>query len=283
VYTAAAKCTLMANIPRGDIELSFTSPSTAAVRSSGQRHEKTPYMRIRFSRQCQFVELSQHVSGAQGEEWTKKSIPSTDSSPFISTDNWTTLEDAEKEAIQQLVHFVRTCEAAEGLLLLDELPMSQTTNRARAGSLKPLTPRLQTPPLETNIAYSTPTLANSLLSGKLTRRPAKLSTTSTIRNERHGENSEPLGRSTKNDVPSENLRSTLNAIDPAEWCAEEFTDGNRAIETRFLPSVGWCIRYGSRVSQGGRFRVMFLDGIALDVDVDEDWAELRSQSGNATR
>jgi polo-like kinase 4 len=276
----------MANIPRGDIELSFTSPSTASAGLSGKRHEKTPYMRIRFSRQCQFVELSQHVSGVQGEEWTKKSIPSTDSSPFISTDNWTALEDVEKEAIQQLVHFVRTCEAVEGHLLLDELPMSQTTNIPRAGSLEPSTPQLQTQPLETRIAYSTPTLANSLFSARLTRRPAKLSATSTTwptRNERRGESSKPWCRSTEGDVPSQTFRSTLNATDPAGWCAEEFTNGNRAIETRFIPSVGWCIRYGSRVSQGGRFRVMFLDGFALDVDVDEDWAELRSQSGKPTR
>ncbi|KAL1711121.1 hypothetical protein EV121DRAFT_275084 [Schizophyllum commune] len=49
------------------------------------------------------------------------------------------------------------------------------------------------------------------------------------------------------------------------------------IATRFLPNVGWCIRYGSRVSQGGRFRIMYLDGATIDIDVDEEWVELQQQ------
>ncbi|KAL1748031.1 hypothetical protein HDZ31DRAFT_60728 [Schizophyllum fasciatum] len=54
------------------------------------------------------------------------------------------------------------------------------------------------------------------------------------------------------------------------------------IATRFLPDVGWCIRYGSRVSQGGRFRIMYLDGATMDIDVDEEWVELQ-QGGEVVR
>ena len=54
------------------------------------------------------------------------------------------------------------------------------------------------------------------------------------------------------------------------------------IATRFLPNVGWCIRYGSRVSQGGRFRIMYLDGATMDIDVDEEWVELQ-QEGDVVR
>ncbi|KAL1754155.1 hypothetical protein FB107DRAFT_216357 [Schizophyllum commune] len=54
------------------------------------------------------------------------------------------------------------------------------------------------------------------------------------------------------------------------------------IATRFLPNVGWCIRYGSRVSQGGRFRIMYLDGATMDIDVDEEWIELQ-QEGDVVR
>jgi polo-like kinase 4 len=279
VYTLAAKCTLMANIPRGDIELSFNSPVTTSAKSSGQQ-QNTPYMRIRFSRQGHFMELSQHLSSLQGEEWTKKSLPSTSSPPYISTDSWTTLEGIEKEAIQQLVHFVRTCEAVEGLLVLDELPQSQTANRDT--NFKPVTPQLQTRPLKP-ISYSIPTIVNSLSSVKLAQRPSKLATSSSAGKKRD-DISKSLDRSREpGDVAMGGVRSTLDAIDSVEWCVEEFTNGSRGVQTRFLPSVGWCIRYGSRVSQGGRYRIMFLDGIALDIDVDEDWAELRSESGHATR
>lgn len=279
----------MANIPRGDIELAFHSPTMSSAKSPGQQQEKIPYMRIRFSRQNQFIELSQHLSSIQGEEWTKKSLSSTHSPPYISTECWTTLESKEKEAIQQLVHFVRTCEAVEGLLVLDKLPMSQTVNNPRADiNSKPLTHQLQTQPLKTNIAFSTPPMAISLSSVKLARRPPKLATSSTasVWSQQDGkcdDSSKPVIQSMGNYVAVEGVRSTLDVIDPTEWCAEEFTNGSRGIQTRFLPSVGWCIRYGSRVSQGGRYRIMFLDGIALDIDVDEDWVELRSESGDATR
>jgi len=286
VYTVAAKCTLMANIPRGDIELSFTSPTITSTKSPRQRQDKSPYMRIRFSRQGQFMELSQHISGAQGEEWTKKSISSTESPPYISIGNWKTLEDTEKVAIQQLVHFVRTCEAVEELLVLDELPMPQMDSMPRADSnFKPPTPQPWAQPLKTNVAYPRPIVANSLSSVKLAQRPAKLSTSSTvwsIQDEGRIDSSK-LSNLSREDDAVENIRSTLNAIDPTEWCVEEFTSGSRGIQTRFLPSIGWCIRYGSRVSQGGRYRIMFLDGISLDIDVDEDWAELTSRPGVATR
>jgi polo-like kinase 4 len=275
----------MANIPRGDIEMSFNSPITISAKS-GQQQGKSPYMRIRFSRQSQFMELSQHLSNLQGEEWTKKSLPSVNSPPYISTNSWKTLEEKEKNAVQQLIHFVRTCEAVEGLLVLDEFPMSESQTPCTDSKLKPVTPELQTRPLKPNIAFSTPTIANTLSSVKLARRPPKLGTGSTARSvdEKHEDTSTPLDRYREAVCPVEGMRSTLDEIDLAEWCVNEFTDvSSRGVQTRFLPSVGWCIRYGSRVSQGGRYQIMFVDGVALDIDVDEDWVELRSKSRDPTR
>lgn len=288
VYTMAARCTLMANIPRGDIELSFNSPITTTAKLQGQQQERSPYMRIRFSRQGQSMELSRRLSNLQGEEWIKKSLSSTKSPPYISTGNWTTLDDIEREAIHQLVHFVRTCEAVEGHLVLDDMPMSQPASNLKPRTdtnFNPLTPQLRTQPSKLNTADSTPTFANSLSLTNLPQRPPKLATSSTVwsvQGEKR-DNTSTLDRYKMGDVAVEGARSTLAAVDPAEWCVEEFTNGSRGIQTRFLPSVGWCIRYGSSVSQGGRYRIMFLDGIALDIDVDEDWVELRSESGDATR
>ena len=45
-------------------------------------------------------------------------------------------------------------------------------------------------------------------------------------------------------------------------------------ETRFIPSVGWCVRYAGSSGGAGRYRMMFFDGKTLEVDVDEECVEL---------
>lgn len=45
-------------------------------------------------------------------------------------------------------------------------------------------------------------------------------------------------------------------------------------ETRFIPSVGWCVRYVGPSGGAGRYRMMFFDGKTLEVDVDEECVEL---------
>jgi len=69
------------------------------------------------------------------------------------------------------------------------------------------------------------------------------------------------------------------------WSRDEYSDQTptTGLQTRFIPSVGWCIRYGSRISQGGRYHIMFLDGVTLGVDVDEEHVEFTSRSGVVTR
>jgi polo-like kinase 4 len=59
------------------------------------------------------------------------------------------------------------------------------------------------------------------------------------------------------------------------------------IQTRFIPSVGWCIRFGSDKKSGtggsGGYRVMFLDGVALEIDADEEYVEFRGSFGDISR
>ena len=45
-------------------------------------------------------------------------------------------------------------------------------------------------------------------------------------------------------------------------------------ETRFIPSVGWCVRYAGPSGGAGRYRMMFFDGKTLEVDVDEECVEM---------
>ena len=57
----------------------------------------------------------------------------------------------------------------------------------------------------------------------------------------------------------------------------DLTGGSR-LQTRFMPGVGWCVRSG-----GSRYRIMFADGVALEVDVDEERLEMVEQDGSVVR
>ena len=50
------------------------------------------------------------------------------------------------------------------------------------------------------------------------------------------------------------------------------------LQTRFMPGVGWCVRSG-----GARYRIMFADGVALEVDVNEERVELVERDGSVLR
>ncbi len=52
-------------------------------------------------------------------------------------------------------------------------------------------------------------------------------------------------------------------------------------ETRFIPALGWCLKYSA---ENGRtnYKVMFLDGVSLEVDQDMSFARLSDRSGRAS-
>lgn len=277
----------MANPPQGDIELMFGGSSgPKANKGRGQdKNNQSPSIRIRLSRKCQMIELAQHLSGDQGEEWTKISLSATKKPPYVSAKDWSSLNEAQKEAMNHLACFVRKCEALEILDVGDDTHTS---------SMDPTSTALVTPvnsQLDPTIGlYSAPKISHSLSSINLAPRP-RFSTTAAPRSILDNKDDDTVWQKNQSEPRSDtslevNLRTKLGGIDlPTTWFANDsdMTDRARGVETRFIPSVGWCIRYASSVSQGGRYRIMFLDGVALDIDVDEDWVEFRSQSGETTR
>ncbi|KAF5382419.1 hypothetical protein D9615_002978 [Tricholomella constricta] len=283
VYSAGAKCTLMANTPRGEIEVLFNVPPSLPNKL---RSDIVPSLRLRFSRRIQSIEFARHVSDARGEEWTKKVIVSTLEPPYISTKDWKSLEQAEKDALHDLTRFVETCDVVEGLLMdnaaTSSLIKSIPATDKDKGIIDPVKHQkpdhLQTP----ESSRSTSTIKSNISFLNVASRPSKLSVTArstpdltdTIQ-------LVPQEFSTQeHDISAKRIPSDVNSA----WHDDDLNEtmGTRGIQTRFIPFVGWCIRYASRVSQGGRYRMMFLDGVALDIDVDEDWVEFKSQSGETT-
>lgn len=72
-----------------------------------------------------------------------------------------------------------------------------------------------------------------------------------------------------------------------EWPSMRSPPG--PLQTRFIPDVGWCVRYepipsgsGTSAAGGGRYRIMFLDGVELEVDVDREKIEFVAPDGQVT-
>ncbi|KAG6903123.1 hypothetical protein C0995_004670 [Termitomyces sp. Mi166 len=198
-------------------------------------------------------------------------------SPYVLTDEWKILEQEEKDALHQLTLFVKISDMFEELvneIHASSVPIvptaSQDGKKDVAASHKPIQ--------HSSTTSTTTTVTNSISSFNLPPRPSKLSTFAL---------STPDLTHNNTASSKDSQFSKAEGIDPnirSSWREDtSLTGGNsRELQTRFIPSIGWCIRYASNVSQGGRYRLMFFDGATLDIDVDEDWVEFKNQSGETT-
>ncbi|KAJ6508874.1 kinase-like domain-containing protein [Mycena sanguinolenta] len=287
LHTPKAKCVLMANAPQGDIELLV----------SGSGSSDKARMRIRLSRQTGLLEIAKHVSNAQGEEWTKKVLKASAGDPHLCAKDWDALDKAERESMAQLARFWRTCEALERVEV-EEDQREEDREDHPASTLKPSlsgASRSQTSKTHTNTALpasfsSTRTLP--LMNVALPPRPPKFFAAASRKPARQRALSP--SRPSIIDVTDASIQAEYPSVKGKTgilptWCRDDTDYDNLELttakpsQTKYIPTVGWCIRQGSRVSQGGRYKIMFFDGATLEIDVDEDWAELTSPGGGTTR
>ena len=264
----------MANGPSGDIEILFRS--TAQPKTKVEVIEdRSPSMRLRFSRQNRSLEVARYVSGPRGEEWIKKIMTSTADPPYVSPVEWKQLEDLEKNALDHLARFVQLCVASEcSIEEMEKIDNSGAKRYDMTGAH--IMGQAVTQDFEEQKTSNT--MTTSLSSVSLYPRPPRLSTAAGRLAPSEDSDGEPALGSLRQEIEL-STKSSRRGVDP-RWCDDDDELGsNGDIKTRFIPSVGWCIQYGSRVSQGGRYRMMFLDGVALDIDVDEDWVEFRGRTG----
>ncbi|KAG6844605.1 hypothetical protein H0H87_005539 [Tephrocybe sp. NHM501043] len=268
-------CTLMANSPNGDIEMLLT----AAI-PQNEVHTDSPSLRVSLSRRNKIIEIARHISGAEGEEWKKRTVAAIPQPPYVSTTTWKYLEQDEKEALHHATLFVRISDTVEETMSAAPLQPSPITPLADEGNeeFEPVEPNT---PVQSCSPSRKPTITSSFSSFSFPPRPSKLSTAI----------SALLTPEPTLDLPEDPLKdcqvSKADAVisdrTKLSWREDmHIISGCQGIQTRFIPSVGWCIRYASSVSQGGRYRLMFFDGVTLDIDVDEEWVEFKSQSGETT-
>ncbi|KAJ6559247.1 kinase-like domain-containing protein [Mycena vulgaris] len=277
LHAGTAKCTLMANAPRADIELLFGSapPSRKKAEQFAEAFG-APRMRTRLSRQCGTLEIARHISGDRGEEWTKKVFKTVDENPHhISTADWDTLEATEQDSMVHLIRFWRICEVLEQLE--SEGPPAwypSGASKSRRRTLPATGSRAAAP-----ASFSS---TQTLSFVNVAPRPSKMSfIPATTRR------TNPVpATSDMASIEGQHLSVTSKTAILPTWCRDDLEltmADHRVPQTKFIPSVGWCIRHNSRVSQGGRYKIMFFDGAVLEIDVDEDWAELTTHSGEMTR
>jgi polo-like kinase 4 len=273
----------MANEPRADIEIR-TSPrlTTAAVPA-----RTTAAIRIRFSRKLRTMQIF-----SKGPRQCKKNMFCTARGVPTDAGDWASLSSHEKECLAVLLDFLRIVEAVEGLprdpsepliTATAERPFKQLTKGGAAPSVaSTVVPRSEkdislpkdNPPNSTTPAVSAPSTAA----------PPSIQVTVSPR---------PRFPSTLLRATSDTFRkasSTAVSDEPPPGCSpSSLADCAQSIgplhdtiapclQARFMPGVGWCVR-----SSCTRYRIMFTDGVALEIDVGEERVEMIERDGSVAR
>lgn len=264
----------MANGPLPDIELLFENFPALNVRSPGQRlgnKLRSPKLRIRFSRQHTTVEISRHLVGIRGEEWTKKILTSTCEDELLAASDWETLTIAEQDGIRELSRFLKLCKA------LDTFTETEVAVTYKA----PISP------LDFSLS-----LRRKHLDAEL----AVVESTSLVKNVRQPPAKIQISEYSKSDLEqpletglSVQTRSAIfrgfaqRRIDMSEAELSP-SNANHSLQGRFIPSVGWCIKIASQtIGHNDKYKVMFTDGVMMQVNPDEDAVDLVTLSGDTER
>jgi len=264
----------MTNFPEADIEAVFYSSEgySGVQRSeggelSGKKNGSFPLrgvaMRIKIVQSRQLVEISRQVlAPGRGRDCITK--PSSQESPLREKEGeWkkvilvvpggsvdaidrTSLDEYERNGLERTEVFLTVCRAVEsGLVDAGELPNGEISRISNSSSIpvcKTVDQYDNTIPRESKIID----LAQKL--GRPQHSVAPTPSTPSV-----GWNKEPH----------------VFPFEPSSLIQQP-----GGFETRFIPSVGWCVRYTGPSGGAGRYRMMFFDGKTLEVDVDEECVEL---------
>ncbi|KAF8270846.1 hypothetical protein EI94DRAFT_1828075 [Lactarius quietus] len=285
MYEATFICTLMANEPRADVEIRAGSRSTTPAISASSTAN-----RIRFSRKLRTMQIS-----SSGPRVSKKTLFCTARGVPVDAEDWTLLSNHEKECLAALLDFLRIVDTLEGIPRGKPETIYPTSSELQT---KCLTTRDATLPSQSAVpphqggntisAKATPpnSVAPSASSSSTIPPPSSRSIQVTV-------NPRPRFPSALPRATSETFRkassTAVSDAPPPRASASPSTNCTPSVEplhglsqprlqNRFIPGVGWCVRSG-----GTHYRIMFADGVALEVDVDEERVELVEHDGSVTR
>ena len=299
MYEGNYVCTLMANGPRADIEVRTNPRSTSTTISAST----TTSTRIRFSRKLRTMQIFSSET-----DLCKKTMFCTARGVPTDAGDWALLSANEKECLAALLDFLRVVEAVEGLSRdASAVPAEQQTRHSSTKREATNSAVFAVPSHQENDAYppgpetSLPKLvaATSMPLPSSTvppppppcTRPSHVTVSPRPRfpsaiPRASNDTSRKASSTAVGDAPlpsSEDPPSSLVACTKGDGVRSLrdlslSASGRPRLQTRFMSGVGWCVRSGS-----GRYRIMFTDGVALEVDVDEERVEMVECDGSVVR
>ncbi|KAI9509218.1 hypothetical protein F5148DRAFT_1189424 [Russula earlei] len=300
MYEGNFVCTLMANEPRGDVEIRSNPRSTSASMSAST----TAAIRVRFSRKLRTMQIF-----SSEPRVCKKTMFCNARGVPTDAGDWALLTKNEKECLAALLDFLRVVEAVEGLprgaseLLCGISSEHQTKPptkrepgcsvpsaisprddeendacRPRLGLSKPsATPAVPLPsataPEPARRSIKVAISPRPRFPSALPRAASHGSDTSRKASSSTAVSDAPAPPPPSGDRPSSHITSAENVAS-----LQDLSGGAARLQTRFMPGVGWCVRSG-----GARYRIMFTDGAALEVDVDKERVEVVECDGSVVR
>lgn len=276
LYEPDSKFTLMTNFPDADIEAVFYSPRGFPGVQPGEKgglsgkanggFPRGVSMRIKIMQSRQLVEISRQILAPARDRGRVMNPSSKESLPRQEEGEWkkvvlvapggnidaidrTSLDVFERNGLERTKVFLVTCRTVEsGLVDAQEFPDREVS--------------LVSNSLSSVLVCKT--LPVDQLDGNIPGEPESTDLTRKFGISRHTTGSTAS-------VPSVGWNKDSRGF-PFE--PPSLTREPGGFETRFIPSVGWCVRYAGSSGGAGRYRMMFFDGKTLEVDVDEECVEL---------
>jgi polo-like kinase 4 len=238
VHEVDLRCTVMANAPDADFELlfyRFEHDSSFRKNKKGEATQRDIRMRIRLMRKRQLVEISRQVSVTTTAE--REQVGEWVKKVIVAPGGNFAGIDRRTLDDEETTGLAR----ALGFVSLCDIfeRRSASSRTSTLNAVGPESELSQTPPDPSGLPHD-------LLTASLKRVPGNLS------------------------LPR--LPAQLPQFSPLEQSSKSFSASYEGFDTRFIPSVGWCVRYGFS-GGAGRYKMMFFDGAILEVDVDGECVE----------
>lgn len=241
IYEDGVKCTLMANRPEADIELLFYKFSHQIVNRFSSKKDQTKlesrdtHMRVRLIRNRQLLEISKQVKSEIIVGGDVQGREWQKKILVVPGGNLSGIDQKllDAEEVAGLARAIAFTSICDSI----ERQVEVTPSCGDAASSQPQIP---------TIIIDSPCLPNDS-SSEFANAMSHLGESPQI----------PHFSSLEREVKqySQSMNTSCGGFD-----------------TRFIPSVGWCVRYGSSFG-AGRYKMMFFDGVILEVDVDGECVE----------
>lgn len=292
MYEGNYVCTLMANGPRADIEIRTNPRSISAAISTST----TTSIRIRFSRKLRTMQIFSSETNL-----CKKTMFCTARGVPTDAGDWALLSANEKECLAALLDFLRVVEAVEGLprdasasepnkreeaahFAASAVPphrgndacppgLGATLPKSAVTSMIPLPS--STVPLPLPPPFTRPT---HVTVSPRPRFPSAIPRVSSVTSRKASSTAVGDAPPSSSDPPPSRVACTEEDVVGSLRDLPLSASGRSRLQTRFMPGVGWCVRSGL-----ARYRIMFTDGVALEVDVNEERVEMVECDGSVVR